>query len=927
MMPMAWVARWWASRRVRAVLGGLAVVLVAACGGGEKAAGPKTLPRPVATVTVTPGTATLDIGTDQQLTAELRGASGEVLTGRTVTWTSENQAAATVSTTGLVTATGTGTTRVTATSEGKSGSADITVRSPAVAAITVSPATVTIEVGETASLSSTLRDSRGNALTGRQVAWTSADASIASVANDGVVTGVGVGQASVTASSEGKAGSATVTVVSAIPNVRNTTLATGGAHACQIEASGDTVCWGENGSRQLGDDSAWPSQFSAHRTPVVVQGGRAFVSITAGGEHTCGLVASGQAFCWGHNLYGQLGLGTTGNAVDVPTAVSGGAAFKRLSAGLYHTCGVTTTGQGLCWGNGALGNGSASGVSIPTAVSGNRVFAEIAAGDSRTCALDVNGSAWCWGTGPQGLELNPVAQAAGLRFVRITATSGYACGLTRNGQAWCWGRNFFGQLGNGTTTDATSPVAVSGSHVFKAIESSGASSCALDASGKAWCWGSNNLGQLGNGTANTPPFATAPVQVAGGRTLTELAVGSSAQYAFACGRAAAGVWCWGFGSSQLGHGEPAASASPVAVAGGRKLAQVSAGVFTTCGLTANGDAFCFGTNSTGMVGDGTTTDASRPAAVLGGLQFASIAVGRSHTCAITQAGSTWCWGANTTGQLGTGNTAWSSIPVQVGGGHTFTQVTVSRAQQDHTCALTAAGVAWCWGYNASGQLGDGSNTQRTTPVRVSTIESFVRLATGNQVTCGLTSDGRAFCWGYNVFGSLGDGTVTSRNTPVAVAGGHRFSAITTVDLHVCGIDLSGAAWCWGENSFGQLGDGSTVDRNVPTRVSGNQVFTSIVAGGGFISAVGRGFTCATTAGGELWCWGRNQSGELVDGTQVNRLAPTRASGTRSFSSLSAGGQRACGIGSDGEVYCWGTGTFGDGNVTLGLQRLPKRIFF
>ena len=239
----------------------------------------------------------------------------------------------------------------------------------------------------------------------------------------------------------------------------------------------------------------------------------------------------------------------------------------------------------------------------------------------------------------------------------------------------------------------------------------------------------------------------------------------------------------------------------------------------TCGLTSAGAAYCWGRNNFGQLGTGSYTNSTTPVPVAGGLTFSTLAAGSAHTCGLTSAGPAYCWGDDNYGQLGNGATPVNegiSTPVAVTGGLTFSALAAGAV---HTCGVTSAGAAYCWGSNFDGQLGTGSTTDSPIPVLVSGALQFSALAAGGSHTCGLTSSGAAYCWGSNASGQLGNGSITSSSTPVAVSGGLSFTAIATADRHSCGRTTSGAAYCWGDNSYGQLGDGTTTQRLVPTAVA------------------------------------------------------------------------------------------------------------
>ena len=366
---------------------------------------------------------------------------------------------------------------------------------------------------------------------------------------------------------------------------------------------------------------------------------------------------------------------------------------------------------------------------------------------------------------------------------------------------------------------------------FTAVSAGGYYTCGLIDTGDARCWGDNFSGQLGTGTSD---YSATPALVAGGLRFANV---SAAGIRHACGLTTAGAaYCWGeYGL--LGTGELAGSLAPVAVAGGHTFTVISSGGGHSCALTPTGDAYCWGNNLSGALGNGATTGGLAPVLVTGGHKFISISAGGNHTCAIASGGAAYCWGTdgpNGEHVLGVGTTpipedcqyfACSLVPLPVTGGIAFTSITASR---EHTCGLAAGGVAYCWGTNTFGQLGDGTTVGRASPVRAAPGMSFVALSAGSgdrgeAQTCGLTSNGTALCWGFNEYGQLGNGTTTNSATPVPVAGGHTYTAISVGRDHVCGLTRDHVLYCWGGNSNGSLGMGTTGQFvTVPTRVAGQR---------------------------------------------------------------------------------------------------------
>jgi alpha-tubulin suppressor-like RCC1 family protein len=344
--------------------------------------------------------------------------------------------------------------------------------------------------------------------------------------------------------------------------------------------------------------------------------------------------------------------------------------------------------------------------------------------------------------------------------------------------------------------------------------------------------------------------------------------------------------------------------------------QVSGGWFFTCGVTADHRAYCWGSNVYGGLGDGTSgNQRSAPVAVLGGLSFRQVSAGGTHSCGVTTDYRAYCWGGNFSGQLGDGTTTVRLTPVPVVGGLNFVQV---AAGVYHTCGLSYPDRrAYCWGLNSYGQLGDGTASDRPTPVAVLGGRQFRQVSGGQYHTCGVTTTSQAFCWGNNQRGELGDSTTTARSMPVPVAGGRQFRQVDAGWTFTCGVTTGDQAFCWGQGRYGQLGNGKT----------GRKLWPGAVAGGLSFQRVTTGWrhACGQTTLSRAYCWGANANGQLGVGTSIGpescntifcSTKPVAVLGGLYFRQLSAGQVHTCGTTPADVAYCWGaSGTAGSGDGT------------
>ncbi len=341
----------------------------------------------------------------------------------------------------------------------------------------------------------------------------------------------------------------------------------------------------------------------------------------------------------------------------------------------------------------------------------------------------------------------------------------------------------------------------------------------------------------------------------------------------------------------------------------------------TCGLDVTGSVWCWGHNQYGELGNGGMQDSASPQRVQGlpvGMRV--LAAGPGHNCALTASGAGRCWGQNGAGQLGNGTQTDESSPVETS--QLSGMVRDISVGLEHTCVLNAVGGVRCWGANTSGQLGVDGLQASLSPVEVTGLGSGVSaLSSGWQHTCLLTLAGGVKCWGKNAHGQLGNGTTVDSRVPVDVSGlNFGVKAISAGAEHTCALTALGAVKCWGRNTSGELGNGSNLDSALAQDVSGLSAGARSVAAGGDATAA---HSCAVTVSGAVVCWGSNDSGQLGDGTTSSSNVPVTVQGlTYGMRAVTTGGRHACALSAVGGMVCWGDNQFGqlgDGSTQSSLK--------
>lgn len=620
-------------------------------------------------------------------------------------------------------------------------------------------------------------------------------------------------------------------------------VALGYHHSCALLTDGRVRCWGNNHDGQIGDGT----QNMYRASPTLVDGLDDAEQLVAGNQFNCALRSDGSAVCWGSNSNGQLGAGgAISDASPYPVPVGGVSDLVGLAAGAAHACGVRSGGSVSCWG---LEYGPS-----PVSVPGVGGVSRLSAGATRSCAVAAGGSVWCWNAGGSPSQVGGIAGA-----VQVASGLGHDCARFGDGSVACWGANDFGQLGDGTQNDSVHPVAVPGLTGAIDLVAGARHTCVRLGDGTARCWGHNARGQLGIGHFD----ASEPRSVLGAPFDVH-----RLSYAAGIGGSIAGA------AVQIvndgGDGAPV-QASPEP---GHYFVQWSDG------STQNPRA---------ELQVETSLSVEAVFAELGPLRSKRVGAFGQDSCAIVPNGElVQCWG----------DAAWR-ISGEVGRAAIMsgfpTDLVSVAGPADALCALTAGGELWCRGY----QPGNGEVFSEDA-VRPTGLSGVIDVARNYGHVCAALSDGSVWCWGWAYYG-LGDGSSTDSQDPVQVlAPGFGARGVAAGLIHMCAWNAAGQARCWGANGSGQIGTGS---------IGGTVSTPALVAGlaGVVYMDAALSHTCAALQGGNVYCWGGNDYGQLGNGSFVNSPSPALASnfsGT-AVTSVFAGNYFTCVQFHTGQLACNG----------------------
>ena len=767
--------------------------------------------------------------------------------------------------------------------------------------------------------------------------------------------------------------------------------------------------WGYGGWGNLGDG------FNITRSsPVSVVGGRQWSYLTPTYQNSVGLDTNGYAWQWG-NINGVY--------FSSPISVLGGRRYSKLidfvpeNSGLLWAA-LDTNSYAWAWGNwyGWLGDGTTAITSSPVSVAGNIQWKDVqlAAGYAMSSGkifvgLDKNGYAWTWGGVNTGnptygalgnntnnaLMSSPVSVVGGLQFTKVISSNSSfitTVALDTNGYAWAWGYNGYGEIGDGFAgggvNNRSSPVSVVGGHRFTNVavvqENSGyyPTMIALKADGTVWSWGSNWWGAIGDGTTSLGKSSPTSVLISG---VSEI-------WGKHCAVARRGnfYYSWGQNSYQfagnyggaIGDNTTAFRSSPVAInffselktalpsttLNPTQFMAVGATEAQTFGLDTGGAGWAFGQNyipqpasppytlfpgmytntttspmamgftdlnsyawtwgwsvGTGVLGNNSTTTASSPVSVVGGIRWKQVTSGfySSITGGLDLNSYAWMWGSNGSGQSGDGTTNNRSSPTSVLGGRQWSAFNLGL----NPAALDLSSYAWQWGSFPGGAA-------FSSPVSVFGGRQFTRIIQTpfdytQMIIIALDANSYAWTWGYGQYGALGNNATVTVSSPVSVFGNKQWKDIRCAQITqygnnpiVLGLDTNGYLWTWGGgtsvNTLGYLGNGTTMYTvSSPVSVVGGRQYSALFPSGEMMAAL--------DTSGYAWTWGYGVSGVLGNNQAVNQSSPVSVLGGLRFTQLGfemdgyVGQRTTVGLTVGGQIWTWGQNYFGSlGNGTTGL---------
>jgi alpha-tubulin suppressor-like RCC1 family protein len=755
-----------------------------------------------------------------------------------------------------------------------------------------------------------------------------------------------------------------------------TEISAGNSFTMAIRNTGTLWSWGTNTSGQLGSGVT-----TSRSSPVQIGAQTDWSKISSGASFTMAIKTTGTLWGWGGNTAGQLGIGTNTNRSS-PVQIGTLSNWSQISAGMSYTMAIKTDGTLWGWGEnnfGQLGIGVTGNISSPVQIGTLTNWSSVFSGGGHVMAIKTDGTLWTWGSNNGGVfgigdtisRSSPIqvgvltnwnkpvlGRMTGYRYTLVINNSNqlYGAGespyslrqviysvptqlgstndwsnaaicsnstlaIKYDGTLWSWGSNTNGQLGDGTSISKISPVQIGTLTNWSSVFSGGAHVMSIKTDGTLWSWGSDSNGILGLSTNFVN--RSSPVQI--GTLNSWITTGLSGTNSFAI-RNDNTLWLWGSINTPLSTqtGSPGGSnnqSSPVQIGTLNSWSQVSSGgtgnvvhaIDTTSRLQSIGP-----TTGTDLR-SGINWDYVSPNQIGNITQWKMTSAGFSHTMAISSSGALWAWGINSIGQLGDNSIINKNSPVQIG---TRTDWNVVESGALVTYAITNNNVLFAWGEASSGKLGINNDiVSRSSPVQVGVFTDWSSIsAKGDNSAAAIRSNNTLWTWGSdNFIGTLGQNVSNvNRSVPTQVGTLTNWAKVSAGDQgHMLAVKTDGTLWGWGRNTSGQVGDGTAVNRSSPVQIGTLTNWHSVETG--YLRSFG------IKTDGTLWFWGN--ASDTLAGTNRNTYVPNKIPTDRSFKSISTGGTDfTIALATDNSIWSWGPNSFGQlGNGTITTRSSPVQI--
>ena len=619
-------------------------------------------------------------------------------------------------------------------------------------------------------------------------------------------------------------------------------IAAGNTHTVALKTDGCLWSWGNNKYGQLGDGSVLNRP-----RPVRIGEDNDWTGVFAGGNQTFAIKSDGSLWGWGGNYYGQLGIGTResqsapvqigtdrdwasvstrydhavalksdgtlwgwgnmtafcvhfshcGDDVLYPVQIGQEDDWVEVSAAEYFAVALKADGTLWAWGGEYLSSG---GFDTPVQIGNDSDWSSVSAGNIHVAALKIDGSLWTWGwlyygvigngvIGINEFEPEPARIAPESDWIFVHAGTRQTFAVRSDGALWAWGENSEGELADGTVFDRSVPTQTVFKRPWSVVSAGLAHAAGLQRDGTLWVWGRDAIQERVDGAGNLD--SDTPVKVEHGTSWQYADTSFSASLAI---DSEGTLWTWGTPVELPAYGDNGL-ASPVQVGEESDWSSASVGTKFAAAIKTDGTLWTWGQNSSMQLGNGTTEHRGNPGRIGDDAYWLSVSAGDASAVAVKMDRSLWAWGANWHGQLGDGTNEPKAVPTKVGMESDW--IFAETSLGGHSAAIKENGALWTWGYNANGQLGDGSTESRAYPEMVGCDTDWKTVALGHAHTLAVKEDGSLWAWGWNPVGQLGDGTTVHRTAPVQASRPGEWKAVAAGYTHSVGVKLDGTLWAWG----------------------------------------------------------------------------------------------------------------------------------